>query len=272
MGNNMNMESWRIIRDVPRPASLNLAIDEFLLNQVNDSPTQYILKFNYFSPPAVILGLNQDIKDINLNFIKEMNFDLNRRLTGGAAILIGFPNQHSQMGISFIVPLDSKLPSKLSNKFKLFGSILMESLKSIDLKPIYNRNSDISINGRKIVGNGIYMMENAILFHSVVLFQFDFSTTVQILMDKNNMKNISLQPTSFLKESKNDVSITQFEEIIINHLRTKWNMDSHEKKLLDDEINLINNLNSSKYNTDKWKFQKDENLIDQGSCFVPIKD
>ena len=81
------MAKWRVIRDISRPAGLNLSLDEVLLKQVNNDPTDYILKFNYFEPSAVILGLNQDLVDLDLDFIKNNKFDLNRRLTGGAAIL-----------------------------------------------------------------------------------------------------------------------------------------------------------------------------------------
>ena len=268
----MNMNKWRVIRDIPRPAGLNLSIDEMLLKQVNDSESEYVLKFNYFSPSAVILGLNQDLKDLNLEFINKKKFHLNRRLTGGAAILIGYPNEFSQMGISFITPINAKIPSKLSDKFKLFSAILMNSLKDIGLNPIYNKNSDILVNGRKVVGNGIYMMNNALLFHSVVLLEFDFSTTMQILKQEIEIKNEKNYPTSLTKESKNQISIQMFEDIIVNQAKNKWNMDEIEGLLLHDEIKASERINKKKYNTKNWIFQKSENLIDYGSCFVPNND
>ena len=57
------MENWRLIRDIPRNAASNLSLDEILLRKVNDNEVFNILKFNYFSPPAVILGLNQNIEE-----------------------------------------------------------------------------------------------------------------------------------------------------------------------------------------------------------------
>jgi len=268
----MNMDKWRVIKDIPRPAGENLSIDEMLLNQVNNTPSEYILKFNYFSPSAVILGLNQDIDDLNMEFINKQNFHVNRRLTGGAAILIGYPNQYSQMGISFITPINSKIPSKLSDIFRLFSSILMESLKEIGLDPVYKRNSDISIKGRKVVGNGIYMMNNALLFHSVVLFEFDFTTTMQIIRQDMVIKNEKFSPTSLGKEAKDKVNIENFEDIILNQAKNKWNMDSIEGLIIEDEIKAWKRIYSKKYKTKNWINQKSENLIDYGSCFVPNKD
>ncbi|MHA1799347.1 MAG: lipoate--protein ligase family protein [Candidatus Helarchaeota archaeon] len=269
------METWRLIRDSPRDAASNLSIDEILLKKINDNEMENSLKFNYFSPPAVILGINQDILNLNLKFIKEKEFDLNRRLTGGAAILIGYPNHFSQMGISFFLSKSEKIPSKLSAIFKLFGNLLIESLKRFNLQLTYNRNSDILIGGRKIIGNGIYMMENAFLFHSVVLLEFDFPTTSQILKQITERK-IDIQPESLKgipTSLKNEVNIPysteEIENDIITTMEKAWNIKFIEKQLSSEEISLSKTKILNKYGNNEWIYQKNEKLVDYGSCFIP---
>ena len=267
------MENWRLIRDIPRNAASNLSLDEILLRKVNDNEVFNILKFNYFSPPAVILGLNQNIEELNIKYIRNQRFQINRRLTGGAAILIGYPEAHSQMGISFYIRLIKNIPRKLSEKFKYFAETLMKSLEKLNLKPTYAKNSDILVNGRKIVGNGIYIMDNALLFHSVLLLEFDFSITSQILkpIDVSFIEE-DLIPTSFKNEIRKDQSYKALENTIIETLENEWNINFIEEELSDTELKSSEQLKNDKYGKKNYIFQKSEDLADFGSCFIPSPD
>ena len=267
------MENWRLIKDIPRSSASNLSLDEVLLRKVNDHEVFNIFKFNYFSPPAVILGLNQSVDVLNTKFIRDQRFNINRRLTGGAAILIGYPEPHSQMGLSFFIRLNDKIPSKLSEKFKYFAEILIKSLEKFNLKPTYAKNSDILINGRKIVGNGIYMLDRAFLFHSMILLDFDFSVTSQILqpIDNHSIEE-NLIPTSLKDEIGIEQSFQELENTIIKTLESEWGINFIEEALSDTELKSSEQLINGKYGKKNYIFQKSEDLADFGSCFIPSPD
>ncbi|NHI94549.1 MAG: lipoate--protein ligase family protein [Candidatus Lokiarchaeota archaeon] len=266
------MEKWRLIKDSPRNAASNLSIDEVLLKNLDEKGTENILKFNYFTPPAVILGINQTTNVLNTNFIQKNQFDINRRLTGGAAILIGYPHKHSQMGLSFFVRLNEKIPLKLSDKFKYFSNILIKTLKRLDLNPKYNKNSDISVNGRKIVGNGIYILKNAFLFHSIILLDFNFFITSKILKLDDPKVDEKLIPTSLKNEMKQDLSFDILENKIIETIKVEWNVKFNNKKLNKEEFKLSEQLRKEKYAKNSWILQKSENLAEFGSCFIPSEN
>ncbi|MHA1143266.1 MAG: lipoate--protein ligase family protein [Candidatus Helarchaeota archaeon] len=268
------MNEWRIIRDSQRPACLNLAIDEVLLRLCDSGQASRILKFNYFSPPAVILGTNQVASEINLTYIKKNEFDLNRRLTGGGVILIGFPNHTSQIGISFITPLNPEIPSKLSRIFKHFSNILLKSLTDLGLDPFYQRNSDIFVNQKKIIGNGIYMMENAFIFHSVILYDFVPAAIVDLLNTSPNvdrqvlLKKIKASHTSLRTEVHSEVTTKDVEDLIIKNMESTWNITTHDKPLTETELTMARSLNDQKYATSEWILQEDKDLSQFGSCFI----
>ncbi|MFX1296449.1 MAG: biotin/lipoate A/B protein ligase family protein [Promethearchaeota archaeon] len=269
------MRIYRIIRDSKYPATQGLSIDEALLLSVGKGLVPDTIRFYYFSPPSVVIGLNQDINDINLEYIQKKNMSFGRRLTGGGAIIIGCPEYSSQMGVSFLFKLNSDIPSKLSHKFKFFSEIIMQALMNLGLEPEYNRNSDITIKGKKIVGNGIIITENSLLFHSVILFDYDYDLMLKVLNLKNNksdkemieiMKN---KITTLNLEKNQKISTTIVEDAIINAIKSIWKGEIVEKRLAKWEKMTANRLFQEKYNTDNWNFQSLDNKGLMGACFIP---
>ncbi len=267
------MKPIRIIRDSKYPAPKGLAVDEALLKSVEEGLAPETIRFYYFAPPAVVVGMNQDINLINLNFLREKKMSFGRRLTGGGAIIIGSPEYSSQMGITFIVRLKSELPEKLSHKFKLFSSVAMHALKSLGLQPKYNRNSDITISGKKLVGNGIYMCENTLLFHSIILFDYDYESMYKVLnLTESAEKIIPLmrnQITTLNDELNYKISTKTVEDLLSNAIESLWECEIVEANLLEWEKKMANKLYHEKYNTDKWNFQSLENEGLRSACFIP---
>lgn len=270
-----NMKSIRIIRDTKYLAPKGLSIDEALLLSVSEDRVQNTIRFYYFASPSVVLGMNQDINDVNLKYIRESDMSLTRRLTGGGVIIIGCPRYTSQMGVSMLFKLGSEIPRKLSHKFKLFSSIILDTLKNLGLQPQYNRNSDITINGKKIAGNGIYEVENALLFHSVILFEFDFDRMLKVLNPKKIkekekiFKLMKAKLTTLNLELKKNISTKIVEDEIINSVGSNWSGKIFEDKLSEFEKITANDLLQKKYGTNEWILQSLEHEDDIRSCFVP---
>ena len=269
------MKTIRIIRDSKYPAPMGLAIDEALLKSLKDGLALETVRFYYFAPPAVVVGLNQDINLINLEYLRNKKMSFGRRLTGGGAIIIGCPDFASQMGITFLFRLDSDLPEKLSQKFKFFSSVMMDALKNIGVEPEYNRNSDITVRGRKIAGNGIYMTEEALLFHSIILFDYDYDVMYQVLnlahaeSEEKIIERMKKQITTLNFELGQTISPKTIENQLINGIKAIWKCDIREEGLSKREKKIADKLYREKYSTNSWNFQ---NLDDQGlrnACFVP---
>ena len=269
------MKTLRIIRGSKYPAPKGLAIDEALFKSVEEGLVPETVRFYYFAPPAVVVGLNQDINLINLKYLRENNMSFGRRLTGGGAIIIGCPEYSSQMGITFLVRLNSELPEKLSHKFKLLSSVVMYALKDLGLQPKYNRNSDITIDGKKIVGSGIYMSENTLLFHSIILFDYDFETMYNVLnLTEPAEKIIPMmqnQITTLNYELNRKISTKIVEDLLISGIESLWQCEVTEGNLEAGEKKMANTLYQEKYNTNSWNFQSLDNEGLRSACFIPVE-
>ena len=273
----LNLNEIRIIRDSKYSAPLGLAIDEAILISVGNEIAPNTVRFYYFENPSVVVGINQDVNSINFDFIKKTKMDFGRRLTGGGTIIIGCPNYQAQMGVSFIFKLAPDLPQKLSHKFQFFSKIIIQTLEKLGLQPNYEKNSDITINGKKIVGNGLYISDNSLLFHSMLLFDYDFETMINVLkFDDDSLKNILISKmkdsiTTLNKELHKNIPPRSIENIIIECIKSQWNLKIYEGEILEYERKLADKLLKEKYSNEIWNLQtfEEKKIID--ACFVPFK-
>jgi len=87
MGHKFQKSVWRLITTPPALGAWNMAIDETLLEEMNDPVGSPVLRLYYWDPPCLSLGRHQHWKDVNLDYIHSLGWDLVRRPTGGRAIL-----------------------------------------------------------------------------------------------------------------------------------------------------------------------------------------
>ncbi len=270
------INKWRVIRDTPRPGAEGLALDEALLKSVSAGFAPNTLKIYYFSPPSAILGIHQSVSEVDLHFIHQSAFDLNRRLTGGGAILLGLPEAHSQMGISIITRNGAKLPPALRGKFDFFTNILLETLKVVGLQPEKDDKFNIVIGGKKIAGCGIYTEESAVIFHAMILLDCDYNATVRLL------KVSPGAPLNLIMKSMCDnITTTKIESGTLIHYRDIENalivsLTALSKEILveghysDTEMTESQLLLTSKYSTSEWIYGSKEMNSNLGACFAPI--
>jgi lipoate-protein ligase A len=75
----------RVLETGYNPAALNMAIDEALIENIDQAP---ILRIYGWVPAAISVGYFQSIKDeVDLEKCSQLGVDVVRRLTGGGAVL-----------------------------------------------------------------------------------------------------------------------------------------------------------------------------------------
>ncbi len=216
------------------------------------------------------------MSEVDLHFINQSAFDLNRRLTGGGAILLGLPEAHSQMGISIVTRNGANLPPTLRGKFEFFTSILIETLKADRLQPEKDASFNIVIGGKKIAGCGIYAEEHAVLFHAMILLDCDYNATARILKESP-----SASFNTKLKSMCDKITTTKIESGILIHYRDIENalimsLTALSKEILveghysDKEMTESKSLLTSKYSSRDWIYGSKDMISNLGACFVPI--
>lgn len=247
-------------------AYTNMAIDEALL-QYCQVP---ILRVYGWKPGAVSIGYNQNIeKEINIDYCKNNNIEIVRRLTGGKAV---FHDQ--ELTYSFIIPKNNNfLPIDVNESYRAIAKALVITLKNIginsELKKVpekiaspicFNSSNwyELLVNSKKISGSAQRRMDGKVLQHGSLLIDFDYNKNSSIF-DSNdimdNILNLKKRVTSLNNELDNKkININELTNAIKVGFTENFGFKLINDNLTDEENKLIEKLREEKYKTVEWNY------------------
>ena len=236
-----------ILRSKTSDPAFNLATEEFLLN--NKSEDCFYL---YINDPSIIVGKHQNsLAEINVDYVKENDIIVIRRLSGGGAVF----HDPGNLNFTFIM----KEEEDKSADFRKYTQPIIDVLQSLDVDAIFEGRNDMTIKGKKFSGNAKCYYNDKVLQHGTLLFNSTLPNLSQALKinplkyrDKA-VKSISSRVTNITEHLNHELSLEDFESLIINHVRTMYN-DSVIYELTDSDIEAINKLVDEKYGTWDWNF------------------
>ena len=161
------MRTWRLINDIPRSGSFNMAADQLLLEKCRDD-VDPVFRLYDWECPTLSLGKNEKIDSlIDLQECQNLSIPVVRRMTGGKAVLHGFDLTYSlAAGVQ-----DSNFPGVILENYKFLASgfknffhklgleteLFKKSLKKKKTEPhicfAEPASYEILIEGKKIIGN-----------------------------------------------------------------------------------------------------------------------
>jgi len=160
-------------------AAENVAMDDALVELKGLGKTPNTIRFLQFSPRCVLLGFHQAVaEEIRTGYCLEHRIDINRRITGGGAILF----DESQLGWEVICDkafFGAGIPNQ-----RLFATLcdpVVMALKHLGLEARFRPRNDIEIGGRKISGTGGTDSDSAFLFQGTMLTDFDVDAMLKSL-------------------------------------------------------------------------------------------
>ncbi|MDA1196576.1 MAG: biotin/lipoate A/B protein ligase family protein [Nanoarchaeota archaeon] len=261
----------RCIITKPKTGAENMAIDEALL-QLCKEP---VIRFYQWIPKAISIGYAQDIeKEINLDFCKQNNIKMVRRLTGGKAVL-----HDQEVTYSFVAPIDKiDLPKQVNESYRVIADALVYALKTLNIDAVMKKQPErlatsicfnssnwyeLEVNNKKISGSAQRRINNKILQHGPILLDFDAELNAKCFKTMNELdtkEQLKKRITSLKKEATTP-------QQLINALKKGFEHTFNTKlqltELTDEERVLANKLTVEKYTTDKWnkKEQPYENTV-----------
>ena len=172
-------ETWRLLDTPPMSAADNMAMDETLLELKGQGRTPNTIRFLQFKPRAVLVGYHQSLyEEIRLDYCREHNIDVNRRITGGGGIFF----DENQLGWEVYCEkrfFNLNIPN--ARLFKTLCLPVVTALDKLGLKAEFRPRNDIEIRGRKISGTGGTESEEAFMFQGTLLVDFDVETMLRAL-------------------------------------------------------------------------------------------
>ena len=226
----------------------NLALEQYVFDSLDEYDEIFLLWIN---EPSIIVGKNQNtIEEINLNYIKENNINVVRRLSGGGAVYHDYGNLN--------YTIISKNSETSAFNFEAFSQPVIEVLAELGIKAEFTGRNDITIDGQKFCGNAQYMKKGKVLHHGAMLFDTDLTVlgnALKVSQDKiasKGVKSVRSRVTNIVEHLEEKITVEDFKELLLNHMFK--GMAIQEYKLTEEDYANINKLMEERYNTWEWNF------------------
>jgi lipoyl(octanoyl) transferase len=200
------MTVWRLLDTGALPASLNMAIDEALLQLHVPGQSQPTLRFYEWNPPAVSLGYFQKRHSIDLAACREHGLDVVRRATGGRAVL-----HENDLTYSIVADSRQGISSSLDAAYRLLCNGLLAGFRLLGFEAEMGRDQarssqadicfvraaigDIVYRGRKFVGSAQTWHGASLLQHGSIILEPQ-TKTWPLIIKGNSPESISAKLTS----------------------------------------------------------------------------
>lgn len=218
----------------------NIATEEYLLRNFDDD-----ILFLYRNSPSVIIGKHQiHNMEVNIPFVFKNDIPVIRRISGGGSVF------HDEQNLNYCIISSSE---KSWVNFEAFTKPLTNFLIKMGLDATLRSNSDVRVSGMKISGNASHIYKNRVLHHGSILYNTDLETLTNCLKnipsryDGKNVKSRRSVVTNIAKHLPSHINILEFQKQFISTLAVE-----RLYTLTDTDIEKINYLINSKYNTIEW--------------------
>jgi lipoate-protein ligase A len=225
----------------------NHALEEhFLRNRTEEC---FIL---WRSSPCILIGKNQNAySEINIDYVKEHNLPVVRRISGGGAIF----NDLGNILFGFI----SNKGANTFADFERFTAPIIAALKKLGVNAELSGRNDITIDGKKFSGNAQAKHGNRILHHGSILFSSnmtDLSSALKVkpikFQDKS-VKSVASRVTNISEYLESPMAVEEFKDYIMNFIM-QTNPEASIYDLTSGDLNQINKLVKEKTSTWEWNF------------------
>ena len=160
----------RYLRNNHTDPYFNMAFDEYCLEQLAiDEPVFYLWQ----NRPSVIIGANQEVHtEVNLDYLKENNISLVRRVTGGGAVY------HDLGNLNYTIVGRSE---DLERDYPEYTRYMLEALQKLGVPATLSGRNDILVEGRKVSGFAKRVCKNRLMIHGTLMFDVDIDKLTQVL-------------------------------------------------------------------------------------------
>jgi lipoate-protein ligase A len=237
----------RVLETGYNPATLNMAIDEALIENIGQAP---VLRIYGWRPAAISVGYFQSIKEeVDLEKCSQLGVDVVRRLTGGGTVLHEF-----ELTYSFIT---KQYQQNIMESCRWICDAIVMSINRLGFDASFIPLNDIVVNGKKVSGSAQTRRKGALLQHGTLLLSVDVDKMFSVL--KVPSEKLRDKIVKDVKERVTSLAGTTFDDMA-SSLKTSF-AEKFDAKLVADtlsteEISRAKWLAERKYSSKEWNFRR----------------
>jgi lipoate-protein ligase A len=250
----------RLITDDNVSASFGLAADETLALRAGTGESPPTLRLYTYRSHCALVGRFQRIEnEIRTDYCREHDISINRRPTGGGAIIMG----GDQLGIALAMPGRSE--NAYGNARTLmaqFAEGLLKALHTLGIEAAFRNKNDLEVKGRKIAGLGIHRTPTGgLLFHASLLVDLDVELMLRVLatpfekLSDKHITTVAARTSTVRRETGSSISTDEVRQYVASGYAAAFGAEVLPSGFLPDELTAIAKLEKDKYLSPEWIFQ-----------------
>ena len=244
-------------------AYFNIASEEYLLHQF---PTEDLFLL-YVNAPSIIVGKFQNtLAEINLDYVKEKEIKVVRRMSGGGTVYHDLGN----LNFSF----HTLLGQNDFGDFSFFTQPVLNMLNGLGVPAVLQGRNDLLVDGKKFSGNAKLARHGKMIQHGTILLDSEMEVLGEALkvnplkfIDKAIKSNRS-RVTNLINYLPKETTTNDLKKLLTEEIM-KNNPDAARYELTEEDLQGIQQLMDEKYETWDWNFGFSPNYNFQKAIKVP---
>ena len=156
---------------------LNIALGQAMIESHQEGMVPDTLRFLRF-PPTALVGRHQALRqEVNVEYCRENDIALVRRITGGGAIFL----DPGQLGWELVIDRATLGRTTLTELAREICRAAASGLRKLGVNAGYRPRNDIEVDGRKISGTGGFFDGNTLFYQGTVLVDMNPEVMVSAL-------------------------------------------------------------------------------------------
>ncbi len=256
------MDTWRLLPLETNNASMNMAIDEAILNARVAGQVPNTLRFYRWKPSAVSIGKNQNPEnEVYLDTCKKLGVDVVRRISGGGTVYHDFEGEvtysvvakTSDLGTADITTVYYKIYEAITDGLRLLG--VPADFSGGDAKNCPN----LTVGGKKISGSSQTITHGVVLQHGTILRSLDLPKMFQLLKLRDISCSVAAdigkrKITSIQNELGHEISPDTISNALIQGFKAILKIQLESGELSETEKETADKLCKEKYASKEWNF------------------
>ena len=202
---------------------------------------------------AIIVGKHQNaLAEINLDYVKEHDIKVVRRLSGGGAVY------HDMGNLNFTFTRTSDQENDLVD-FKRYTQPIIAVLQEMGVNAEFSGRNDIMIEGKKFSGNAEHVFKNKVMHHGTLLFSSNMpnisgALKINPLKYKDRaVKSVPKRVTNIQDHLPEQMTVEEFADRIMDYIVRNYE-DCRPYEFTEEDLAKIEQIKKDKYQTWEWNF------------------